>query len=76
MYLVAIQLLILKIIFIAQGERAHIFSTPTWTDLVKFSLEEEECSKVPLKIKIDFTFYSFAAKPWAEAQFAVIIIVY
>lgn len=75
-YLVAIQLLILKIIFIAQGERAHIFSIPTWTDLVGFSLEEEEFSKVPLKIKIDFTFYSFALKPWAEVEFAVIIIVY
>lgn len=75
MYLVAIQLLILEIIFIAQGERARIFSTPTWTDLVEFSLEEE-CSKVPLKIKIDFTFYSFALKPLAEVQFTLIIIVY
>lgn len=58
------------------GRKLIFFSTPTWTDLVGFSLEEEECSKVPLKIKIDFTFYSFAVKPWAEVQFAVIIIVF
>lgn len=66
--MVAFQLLTLKIVFIAQEERAHIFSAPTWTDLVGFSLEEEERSKVPLKIKIDFTFYSFAVKPWAKVH--------
>lgn len=55
---------------------SYFFSTPTWTDLVGFSLGEEECSKVPLKIKIDFTFYSFAVKPWPEIQFADIIIVF
>lgn len=63
-------------IYCSGRKSSYFFSAPTWTNLVGPSLEEEKYSKVPLKIEIDFTFYSFAVKPWTEVQFAVIIMVF